>query len=44
MRNPELGDALELLAREGAEPFYRGEIGGRRLRLAGRARRVALAG
>jgi gamma-glutamyltranspeptidase / glutathione hydrolase len=26
LRNPELGDALELLGAEGAEPFYRGEI------------------
>jgi gamma-glutamyltranspeptidase/glutathione hydrolase len=26
IRNPELADALELLAREGAEPFYRGEV------------------
>jgi gamma-glutamyltranspeptidase / glutathione hydrolase len=26
LRNPELADALELLGREGAEPFYRGEI------------------
>ncbi len=26
MLNPELGDALERLAAEGAEPFYRGEI------------------
>jgi gamma-glutamyltranspeptidase / glutathione hydrolase len=26
LRNPELGDALELLAHDGAEPFYRGEI------------------
>ncbi len=26
VRNPELGDALELLAEEGAEPFYRGQI------------------
>ncbi len=26
MRNPELGDALLRLAREGAEPFYRGDI------------------
>ena len=26
LRNPELGDALERLASEGAEPFYRGEI------------------
>lgn len=26
LRNPDLGDALELLARDGAEPFYRGEI------------------
>jgi gamma-glutamyltranspeptidase/glutathione hydrolase len=26
LRNPELGDALELLAAEGTEPFYRGEV------------------
>jgi gamma-glutamyltranspeptidase / glutathione hydrolase len=26
LRNPELGDALELLGADGAEPFYRGEI------------------
>jgi gamma-glutamyltranspeptidase/glutathione hydrolase len=26
MRNPELADALERLGREGAEPFYRGDI------------------
>jgi gamma-glutamyltranspeptidase/glutathione hydrolase len=26
LRNPELADALELLADEGAEPFYRGQI------------------
>ena len=26
LRNPELGDALERLGEEGAEPFYRGEI------------------
>jgi gamma-glutamyltranspeptidase/glutathione hydrolase len=26
LRNPELGDALALLARDGAEPFYRGDI------------------
>ncbi len=26
LRNPELADALELLAREGSEPFYRGAI------------------
>jgi len=26
LRNPELADALLLLAREGAEPFYRGEV------------------
>jgi gamma-glutamyltranspeptidase / glutathione hydrolase len=26
VRNPELGDALERLAEEGAEPFYRGRI------------------
>jgi gamma-glutamyltranspeptidase / glutathione hydrolase len=26
LRNPELADALELLGREGAEPFYRGKI------------------
>jgi gamma-glutamyltranspeptidase/glutathione hydrolase len=26
MRNPELGDALERLARDGAEPFYSGDI------------------
>jgi gamma-glutamyltranspeptidase/glutathione hydrolase len=26
MRNPELGDALLRLARDGAEPFYRGDI------------------
>ena len=28
-RFPELGDALERLAAEGAEPFYRGEVGDR---------------
>ena len=28
LRNPELGDALERLGREGAEPFYRGDIAG----------------
>jgi gamma-glutamyltranspeptidase/glutathione hydrolase len=26
LRNPELGDALERLGKEGAEPFYRGDI------------------
>ncbi len=26
LRNPELGDALERLGEEGAEPFYRGDI------------------
>jgi gamma-glutamyltranspeptidase/glutathione hydrolase len=26
LRNPELGEALERLARDGAEPFYRGDI------------------
>jgi gamma-glutamyltranspeptidase/glutathione hydrolase len=26
LRNPELGDALERLGRDGAEPFYRGDI------------------
>lgn len=26
LRNPELGDALQRLARDGAEPFYRGDI------------------
>jgi gamma-glutamyltranspeptidase/glutathione hydrolase len=26
LRNGELGDALELLGREGAEPFYRGDV------------------
>jgi len=26
LRNPELADALELLGREGAQPFYRGEV------------------
>ena len=26
LRNPELGDALLCLAREGAEPFYRGDV------------------
>ncbi len=26
VRQPELADALELLAREGSEPFYRGEV------------------
>ena len=26
LRNPELGDALERLAQDGAEPFYRGEV------------------
>ena len=40
LRNPELADALELLAREGAEPFYRGEIAEARERLA-RARAAA---
>ncbi len=29
IRNPELADALELLAREGEEPFYRGEVAAR---------------
>ncbi len=29
IRNPDLGDALELLASEGAEPFYRGEVAAR---------------
>lgn len=29
MRNGELADALELLGREGAEPFYRGEVAAR---------------
>ncbi len=28
IRNPDLGDALELLGREGAAPFYEGEIAG----------------
>jgi gamma-glutamyltranspeptidase/glutathione hydrolase len=28
LRNPELGDALERLGREGAEPFYRGDLAG----------------
>jgi gamma-glutamyltranspeptidase/glutathione hydrolase len=27
MRDPELGDAIERLAAEGAEPFYRGDVG-----------------
>jgi gamma-glutamyltranspeptidase/glutathione hydrolase len=27
LRNPELGDALALLGQEGAEPFYRGDVG-----------------
>jgi gamma-glutamyltranspeptidase / glutathione hydrolase len=26
LRNPELGDALERLGRDGAEPFYRGDV------------------
>ena len=26
LRNPELGDALERLGKEGAEPFYRGDV------------------
>src|SRR5580693_10030785 len=26
LRNPELGEALELLGQEGAEPFYRGDV------------------
>ena len=26
MRNPELAEALRLLGREGAEPFYRGDV------------------
>jgi gamma-glutamyltranspeptidase / glutathione hydrolase len=26
LRNPELGDALDRLARDGAEPFYRGDV------------------
>jgi gamma-glutamyltranspeptidase/glutathione hydrolase len=26
LRNPELGDALELLGTDGAEPFYRGDV------------------
>ncbi len=28
LRNPELGDALERLGRDGAEPFYRGDVAG----------------
>jgi gamma-glutamyltranspeptidase / glutathione hydrolase len=28
LRNPELGDALERLGAEGAEPFYRGDVAG----------------
>jgi gamma-glutamyltranspeptidase/glutathione hydrolase len=28
LRNPELGDALELLGAEGSVPFYRGEVAG----------------
>jgi gamma-glutamyltranspeptidase/glutathione hydrolase len=28
LRNPELGDALLRLARDGAEPFYRGDVAG----------------
>ncbi len=28
LRNPELGEALERLGRDGAEPFYGGDIGG----------------
>src|ERR1700728_588139 len=28
LRNPELGDALERLGRDGAEPFYNGDIAG----------------
>jgi gamma-glutamyltranspeptidase/glutathione hydrolase len=28
LRNPELGDALERLGKEGAEPFYRGDVAG----------------
>ena len=28
LRNPELGDALERLGRDGAEPFYQGDVAG----------------
>ena len=42
LRNPELGDALELLGREGAEPFYRGEIAAAVCDWLGDARRLAL--
>ena len=44
LRNPELGDALSASAREGAEPFYRGDIAAAVVRLAGRARRLAARG
>ncbi len=41
LRNPELGDALDRLGADGAEPFYRGDIAQRGVRLAGRARGLA---
>ena len=41
LRNAELGDALELLGAEGAEPFYRGDVADGGVRVAGRARRLA---
>ena len=41
VRDPELADGIERLAAEGAAPFYTGDIGARRLRLGGRARRDA---
>src|SRR5438445_3960555 len=48
LRNPELGDALERLGRDGAGPFYRGEVAGAVCEwLAGRGgslRRADLAG
>ena len=43
LHDPELADALERLGREGARAVLQGRHRGRRLRLAGRARRLARA-